>query len=209
MQTRYYRSKIGRLPFRFRTELCERMRDGATGVAILEWVNASPEFAAVRKETGCGELNAQNLTDWRTTGYADWLTEQDKTERLRSLASLSESIALQTGGDPSGVGCRIIAGRLLDVLEEATPESAAELSKAFVDLRNAETKAASADIKRQQVGIAKDALALEQDKFRRQTCELFLKWYNDQAALSIAAGPGSNADKIQALLAFMDREQKE
>lgn len=208
MQTRYYRSKIGRLPFAVRNELNERMRDGATGTSLLEWVNQHPEFQKVRKETGCEVLNAQNLTDWRGTGYKDWLDEQQKTERLRGLASLSEQIAVQTGGDPASVGCRIIAGRLLDVLETAPETAAAALSKAFVDLRNAETKAASADIKRQQVQLSEQALALERDKFRRQTCELFLKWYNDQNALSIASGSGSQSEKIQALLAFMDKEQQ-
>jgi hypothetical protein len=200
MQTRYYRSKIGRLPFRFRTELCERMRDGATGVAILEWVNASPEFAAVRKETGCGELNAQNLTDWRTTGYADWLTEQDKTERLRSLASLSESIALQTGGDPAAVGSRILAGRLLDALEEADPQTQGELVKAFTMLRGSENDAERTRLQGEKQKLDASRLDLERSKFQRQTCVLFLQWYEDEKAKDVVEDRSLDNDaKTEAL----------
>lgn len=206
--TRAYRSKIGRLPFKVRTELNERIRDGATGTAVLSWLNDTPEMTHVRAETGCGNVNPQNLTDWRSTGYADWLTEQDKTERLRSLASLSETIMAQTG-DPSAVGARILTGKLLDALETADPESQGELVKAFCSLRSVENDAQRTRLAGEKQRLDVEKLGLEKAKFKRQTCELFLRWYNNQQALTIASGPGTNTDKIQALLAFMDKEQAE
>lgn len=208
-QTRAYRSKIGRLPFRLRTELNERIRDGATGPAILSWLNNTPEMTAVRAETGCEDVNAQNLTDWRGSGYKDWLDNQDATERLRSMTELAADMVHQTGGDPSAVGGRILAGKLLSALETSDPEEQAELVKAFVSLRGAENDARRTDLAGEKQKLEAQRLALDKDRFRRQTCELFLKWYNDQQALTIAAGPGTNADKIQALLAFMDKEQAE
>lgn len=205
--TRAYRSKIGRLPFAVRTELNERIRDGATGQAVMDWLSGHAAWAAVQAETGCGAVNAQNLTDWRNTGYRDWLGEQDKTERLRSLASLSESIAAQTGGDPAAVGARILAGRLLDALEAADPETQGDLVKAFATLRAGETDARRVAIAHEKVALSRQALALERQRFRRQTCEMFLKWYADQRAAAIADGPGTNDDKISALLAYMDKEE--
>ena len=207
--TRAYRSKIGRLPFRIRTELNERLRDGATGAAVLNWLNDTPEMTHVRAETGCDDVNPQNLTDWRGTGYKDWLDEQEATGRLRAYASLSEAIVHQTGGDPAAVGARILTARLLDMIERAGPEDAAELTKAISALRAGEADAQKIGLARDKNELARQSLALDKDKFRRQTCELFLKWYDDRQALAIAAGPGTNADKIQALLAFMDREQRE
>jgi hypothetical protein len=205
--TRAYRSKIGRLPYAVRTELNERIRDGATGTAILAWINSHPAWRKVSAEIGCGDLNPQNLTDWRGTGYKDWLGEQDKTARLRSLASLSQSIALQTGGDPAAVGARILTAKLLDALEEADPVTQGELVKAFAALRAGEADAQRVQIARDKNDLARQSLALDLQKFQRQTCELFLKWHNNQKALSIANGPGTNDDKIQALLKFMDKEE--
>jgi hypothetical protein len=205
--TRAYRSKIGRLPFAVRTELNERIRDGATGTAILEWINTHPAWLKINRELGAASVSPQNLTDWRGTGYKDWLGEQDKTARLRSLASLSQSIALQTGGDPAAVGARILTAKLLDALEEADPITQGELVKAFASLRAGEADAQRVQIARDKNDLARQSLALDLQKFQRQTCELFLKWHNNQQALSIATGPGTNDDKIQALLRFMDKEE--
>jgi hypothetical protein len=205
--TRYYRSKIGRLPWALRNELNERIRDGATGSAILDWLNDTPEMTAVRASTGCSDISPQNLTDWRSTGYADWLTEQDKTERLRSLASLSQQIASQTGGDPSAVGSRILAGKLLDALESAMPEDQDALVKAFVSLRSAENDAARVALAAEKQRLDEQKHALDRDKFRRTLCAEFLRLVESERAMSIAAGKGSNSEKIQALLEFMDKEQ--
>ena len=43
MNTRCYRSKIGRLPFAVRNELNERIRDGAQGAELLDWLNGLKE----------------------------------------------------------------------------------------------------------------------------------------------------------------------
>lgn len=205
--TRAYRSKIGRLPFAVRNEVCERMRDGATGPQILEWINQHSAWRAVRRSIECDDINAQNLTDWRTSGYEDWLKDQERTDHIRKLSEFADTVATRTGGDPSAVGARIVAGRLLDVLETADESTAQELVKAFTALRAAENDAQRTVIARDKNDIARKALSLEQDKFRRQTCELFLKWHADRHAAEIAAGPGTNEQKIAALLAYMDKEE--
>ena len=70
------KSKLGRLPFAIRNAVARMLRDGATAKQVCEFVNASPDFAALRRETGCGPLNAQNVTDWRSGGYIAWCREQ-------------------------------------------------------------------------------------------------------------------------------------
>ena len=50
-----------------------------------------------------------------------------------------------------------------------------------------------------KVKVAEEALRLAEKKFRRDTCELFLKWYGDQAAKEIASGNLSHSDKIEKL----------
>lgn len=62
-------------------------------------------------------------------------------------------------------------------------------TKAFVSLQRAQKD--------------RKALALDEQRFRRETCELFLKWAEDQRARDIAASPVSNADKIDQLAKLM------
>ncbi len=207
MATRAYRSKIGRLPFAVRNELCERLRDGQTGTDVLAWANKTAAWRAVKRAVGCGDINPQNLSDWRDTGYADWLKDQERTDHLRKLAEFADAVASRTGGDPSAVGARIVAGKLLDVCESAEGESVQELVKAFATLRAAENDARRTDIARDKNDLARKQLDLAREKFRRDTCELFLKWHADRHAADIAAGPGTHEQKIAALLAYMDKQE--
>ena len=206
-ESRADRSKIGRLPFAVRNVVCKMLRDGATARQVCDFVNASAPFAALRRETGCGPVNAQNVTDWRRGGYLAWLRGLQRTERLRALAESSFHIAEATEGDPAAVGTRILAGRLVDMLESVDDASAVELAGALVSLRRGENEAARLELDRRRADLQRESLELERDKFRRQTCELFLKWYADRKAVSIADGPGTNEEKVKALLAYMDAQE--
>lgn len=180
--TRCYRSKIGRLPWNIRNELNERLRDGITGPDILAWINCLPAYRAL----DLAPVTAQNLTDWRSTGYADWLRDQQRTAHLRNLAEFAHSITEQTGGDPTAVGSRILTGRLLDMLESADPQTAGDLVKAFSTLRNEESRARRVDLESQKLDLARDQHSLAQAKFQRDTCALFIEWCADQRARDIA-----------------------
>lgn len=56
-----------------------------------------------------------------------------------------------------------------------------------------------------------EQLALARQKFARETCELFLKWYADAKARSIAESNASNSEKIRLLREtyFADVEELE
>lgn len=197
---RAYRSKIGRLPFKVRNELCNRIRDGATGTEILAWVNALPEWRALRKKTGDPDINPQNLTDWRTTGYAHWLADQDRTAHIRELAELSQQMVEQAGGDPAAVGSRILAGTMLTCLESASPQDTEALAKALTALRKEETSARKTDIAQEMLALKEREFALERQKFQRHTCELFIQWTASKAATSIITDKSTNNDaKTEAL----------
>jgi len=199
--TRAYRSKIGRLPWAVRHELNERLRDGATGTDLLTWLNRHPA------QRGKPRINSQNLSDWRTSGYADWLRDLERAHHIRTYAETAQHIATAAGGDPAAVGSRILAGRMLDMLEGAEAETAADFARAVASLRKGETDAQKLELENRKLTLAQQNLELEKQKFKRLTCETFLKWYQDKTAVEIAAGPGSNEDKIAALLAFMDHQQ--
>jgi hypothetical protein len=198
--TRAYRSKIGRLPYALRRELCERMRDGATGAEVLDWLKGHPTARAILRDMGADDISAVNLTDWRTSGYQDWLRDQDKVEHVRAMAELSMSVVSAAGGDPSAVGSRIVAGKLLELLAEADHDQAQELAKSIALLRAGETDAARLDMQKDALEVKRQTLELAREKFQRDTCALFLKWHDDQRVKDLMSNTGlDNDEKTEAL----------
>ena len=198
--TRAYRSKIGRLPYALRCELCERMRDGATGAVLLDWINAHPTTVAILRDMNAEPISAVNLTDWRTSGYQDWLRDQDNVEHIRNLSELSLAMVGAAGGSPATVGARIAAGQLLELLEGADGEDRDALVKSIAALQDGETKLQKLEIDRQNVELKRRQLDLAREKFQRDTCALFLKWYDDQRVKDLMANTGLDNDaKTEAL----------
>ncbi|MDD6029711.1 MAG: hypothetical protein PUE68_02720 [Kiritimatiellae bacterium] len=186
MTTRCYRSKIGRLPFAIRNELNERIRDGVGGPEILAWLNAAKETRKILRELKSGEINAQNLTDWRSSGYRDWLDDQCQADRIRRLAEISQTLASAAGGNAAGVGCNIATAKIMDALESADEEQVADLAKALVQLRAGENAAQKVALAEEKNAIQKEQLELSRAKFERDTARLFVKWAQNKDALSIA-----------------------
>lgn len=186
MTTRCYRSKIGRLPFAIRNELNERIRDGVGGSEILAWLNADKETRKILRELKSGEINAQNLTDWRSSGYRDWLEDQGQADRIRRLAEISQTLASAAGGNAAGVCCNIATAKIMDALESADEEQVADLAKALVQLRAGENAAQKVALAEEKNAIQKEQLELSRAKFERDTARLFVKWAQNKDALSIA-----------------------
>ena len=186
MTTRCYRSKIGRLPFAIRNELNERIRDGAGGSEILAWLNGLPSTRKIIRELKSGDINAQNLTDWRSSGYRDWLEDQCQADRIRRLAEISQTLASAAGGNAAGVGCNIATAKIMDALESADEEQVADLAKALVQLRAGENAAQKVALAEEKNAIQKEQLELSRAKFERDTARLFVKWAQNKDALSIA-----------------------
>lgn len=73
----------------------------------------------------------------------------------------------------------------------------------FVAIRSARAKAeiekAKLQLREQAERRLAEGLKLQREKFRRETCELFLKWWEDKQAREIAASSDSFADKIRRL----------
>ena len=186
MTTRCYRSKIGRRPFAIRNELNERIRDGVGGSEILAWLNADKETRKILRELKAGEINAQNLTDWRSSGYRDWLEDQGQADRIRRLAEISQTLASAAGGNAAGVCCNIATAKIMDALESADEEQVADLAKALVQLRAGENAAQKVALAEEKNAIQKEQLELSRAKFERDTARLFVKWAQNKDALSIA-----------------------
>ena len=195
MNTRCYRSKIGRLPFAVRNELNERIRDGAQGAELLDWLNGLKETKKVLREAKEAAVNAQNLTDWRSTGYKDWLDDQADADRFRRLAEVSHTLATAAGGSAAGVACNIATAKIMDALEGADEDKIADLTRALAALRSGENAAQKVALAEEKNAIQKEQLELSRAKFERDTTRLFIKWAQNRDALSIAADKRLGSDE--------------
>ena len=219
MNTRCYRSKIGRLPFAIRNELNERIRDGAQGAELLDWLNGLKETKRILREMGgprsgsasvseraasAAAINAQNLTDWRSSGYKDWLDDQKDADRIRRLAEVSQTIATAAGGNAAGVACNIATAKIMDALEAADDDMIADLSKALAKLRAGENAAQKVALAEEKNAIQKEQLELSRAKFERDTTRLFIKWAQSKDALALATdkrlGSDEKTDRLGRLM---------
>ena len=195
MTTRCYRSKIGRLPFAVRNELNERIRDGAQGSDLLDWLNGLKETKKVLREAKEAAVNAQNLTDWRSTGYKDWLDDQADADRFRRLAEVSHTLATAAGGSAAGVACNIATAKIMDALEGADEDKIADLTRALAALRSGENAAQKVALAEEKNAIQKEQLELSRAKFERDTTRLFIKWAQSKDALALATDKRLGSDE--------------
>ena len=198
--TRAYRSKIGRLPVAVRIELCERMLDGAPGAALVAWLNRRSDVKKTLKAVGEARVNEQNISDWRRTGYKTWLATRARAQHIRDYAETAAQIAEAAGGDPAEVGSRILAGKMLDMLEAVDEEKAGDFARAVAALRKGELDSRKIELDRRKADRDDEQLKLEQRKFQRSTAELFIKWHADHKVVSILEDASLDNDrKTEAL----------
>ena len=85
--------KIARLPLALREQLNRRLQDGEIGRDLVVWLNAAPEVQGVLKaEFGERPLNEQNLSDWKTGGYEDWLAHQETMAQVNQLVANAKEL---------------------------------------------------------------------------------------------------------------------
>jgi len=95
--------KIARLPMAIREELNQRLQDGEQAKDLVVWLNSLPKVQNILKEKFAGQaISENNLSAWRTGGYAIW--EQNRFTR--------EGLGLFMGK----------AADLLEKVEEDLPE---------------------------------------------------------------------------------------
>ncbi len=216
--------KIARLPLAIREELNHRLRENESGQTLLEWLNADARVQKVCKEQFGGEpVNDQNLSNWRTGGFVEWLEDQDKVLKVQRLSDLSVRLARASGGNLSEGLMAIAVGQIQEALEAGlTLQEAAEgedptligvpldkLTKALTSIRDMELKAHRLELDRVTSAQKGEALKLEKAKFQRTTAELFLKWFDDKRTQEIAEGKGTQEAKAAKLIQLWFGDQPE
>ena len=202
------KGKIARLPGKLREEVCRRLHDGQSARKILPWLNELPEVQAVLASEFDGQpVNDTNLTTWRQSGYADWLNRAERIERTRELARYAAEVSRANGSTIADGAASIASGKLLELLEavdEASgskmdAESLVNISRALAALRGSEQTDVKLALEKKKVSQKDREIDLDEQRYQRETCELFLKWHADKHANELASADTSNADKIEKL----------
>lgn len=176
--------KIARLPETIRAELNTRLRDGQLGPQILPWLNSHPAVVEVLTEHFSGQpINAQNLSDWRQGGYEEWQEKQDKTYRIKELASFAARLAQANSTSIAEGAAAIASGKLLELLEAGSDPEAMDLEalgdvvSSLTSLRSAEIAQQRADLDREKLKRKDEEIALAKAQFEQR-----LKEYQDKVA---------------------------
>jgi hypothetical protein len=195
------KGKIARLPRTIRDEVCRRLDDGETAATILPWLNELPQVKTVLgREFAGAEISPQNLSEWRNGGFEDWLRDQERVANVGRLADLAARLAKASGGNIGEGAVAVAAGKILEQLETASDADVREIAKALVGVRAVEIESKKLDNDRRKIGQKDREIALAEQRFRRQTAELFLAWLDDRRAREIAEGKGTREFKIQQLI---------
>lgn len=92
--------KIARLPREVREELNNRLYDGESGVALVEWLNSRTEVQEMMAREFEGQpVNEQNLSAWRRGGYEVWLRRVEAMDLARDMAENADEMAALPGSD--------------------------------------------------------------------------------------------------------------
>lgn len=191
--------KIDSLPHALREEVHQRLLDGETGSQILPWLNAHPKVRVVLARSYQGvDVSDENLSSFRNGPHAEWLRRREKAESLKSLAEYASKLAGAAGQNMSAGAQAIAIGRIMEVLEAGAYEETdlPKIIQALTALRNT-------DLQEVRLGNQGRALNLAESKFQVQTCELFLKWYEDEEAKRVASGKEERTVKVEKLRQLM------
>ncbi len=198
------KGKIASLPRPIRDEVCRRLDDGQSGSVILPWLNAVPQVVLILADRWDGKpITDQNLTEWRQGGFRDWLESEARAAKTRALADLSFSYAKASGGDLSEGALAAAVGRAIETLESLEGNDLNKTLSALAKARAMELKAR--EVAQNDLTLAQRdrQLSLEEQKFRRTTADLFLKWYGQEQARQIAEGKQSRTVKMDQLVQLM------
>jgi hypothetical protein len=211
--------KIARLPHALRDEVNRRMLDGQTSAQILAWLNTQAEAVAVWESFFEGApATAQNLSEWRGGGYKEWITRREKVDSLKTLSAFAHDLAVAGGGNLADGAASIIAGHIVEALEESAnlvvtggsddaekdPHAGlVKMAQAVASLQKGSTAAKKLELDKQKVAQKDQQLALDREKFESQTVAKFLEWAKRPEAVAILDSGKPQHVQMDALRALM------
>jgi hypothetical protein len=150
--------KVARLPKAIRDQINVSLQDGVPYLKIIELLGPHGEG-----------LTENNLSNWKSGGYLDWLREQQFAKIIHSKHELAESIVARSPNDNAAAQAilKVIATNLCEFLVETDPltlrDSLLSDSDKFARFVNSMVRLAEGGIK---CGIYKSSAALSKSPNR-------------------------------------------
>ena len=192
--------KIGRLPVALRNEVNRRLHANEPGPVLLRWLNKQPEVLAILDEYFHEQpVSAQNLSEWRSGGYQDWLKRQEQSERIKDLSEFALKLGEAAGGNINDGTAAILGGKIMLKLETLDDDDLSQAVKSVALLRMGDHEAQKMGLRKKVIEQRDAMIDLNKKKFQRSTCELFLKWADDDRAKKVLDSRDSNSEKIEQL----------
>jgi len=194
MKTRI--GKIARLPQAVREELNRRLHEGERHDRLVEWLNGLREVQAVVGAEFAGRaISAQNLSDWKRGGYADWVAHQEALELAERLGEDTAEWAVEGKVRLSETLALWLAARYAVALRRVAKGSGEkgwrrleEVGRAIVALRRGDHSA-------ERLRLEGKRLDLEQERERVKTEAEFEAWA-ERNRERLCAGFRTQAEKL-------------
>jgi hypothetical protein len=197
------KGKIASLSLAIRSELNRRLDDGQRGPQLLPWLNNQAEVLKVLDELwGEQPISPQNLTEWRQGGYQDHVRRRERVENLKVLSEYALKLGQASGGSIADGSAAIAGGKILlhlESLAEDDLESLDTLVSSLALVRQGDQEKEKINIRKQTIAQRDQVIDLSRKRFQRTTCELFLKWYDDERAKKVVESRASNSEKLEQL----------
>jgi hypothetical protein len=116
--------KIARLPYHIRQELNRRLLDNESGDPLLDWLNARPEVQTMLSEQFDGHpITKQNLSEWRTGGFAVWELRQEIFGDALEAEEASDELDAVSNSSLADKLMTLLAGRYASFLVHWAPKN--------------------------------------------------------------------------------------
>lgn len=180
------KGKIARLPKSIRDEVNRRLLDNKPASEILPWLNADATVRSILDEHFSGDdINDQNLSAWRTGGFATWMQQQDEITRIREKSRHALDLVKAGGHNITDGMAAIIAGDLLEEIEQAEGEDKETVMRNFFALRAADHVRQSLELQHKKLALEEKKHGLNLKKFMMLTVKKFMEWAGEPRAQNI------------------------
>jgi hypothetical protein len=197
--------KIARLPNDIREQLNQRLLDGWLIAKILSWLNGLPPVREIlAAQFDAAPINKQNLSNWRQTGYQDWLKEWKSIARIERASKYASKITRAGRGKIAAGAATVISGQILEIFDSAStgqhsPNDLAKMAFAVSALQKADQNQIRLKYEQTRVYQGNERLVLSWDMHLRDCVAIAQRVLNDALAKEIQDSDLDNSEKIELL----------
>jgi hypothetical protein len=204
--------KIARLPKAVRDQLNQRLADGESGEALLEWLHSLPEVLEVLVRHFEGRpILKQNLSEWRMGGFRDWEARQERLEQVRDLCEEAEDVQAMVSELPDQLSA-ILASRFANLMattakvkDWSKPRQRAqlmEMCEGIATLRRFDQGAARLKLEREMLSMKQAELQLAKEVQIKRTHAEWRAWTDDYMK-AVLASSKTPEDALRGMLTLL------